>query len=901
MLARGDVPSARRLIHRINRFIAWYLLAVEREVDDGPARRLHRGDVTSRPVTIARLAAIRTDLGWFYEMLMVDQALLAATDRKARGDELTANDTHLIDKHQLDSDQRRWEPLRRYLVSTFRSVETSTASISPILYLAQSESGRTLGVERLGRLTFAVRAGDTKVVGEAMADMTDADLPHAARETATILRSVTPAERRDAAAGAVTVLHSLGDEANAEIVASAVAELVRADDPGVLAPSDFVTLLEHLPPEQRHGVIEQFATTPEDEDFAAADERMLAAAGYLRDHPAAELLADSIETHLGEIDKHAGWGDAAAWIEVASHLVRDQHAQLVDRHVLPAMYRLAKDSEVDWDDAARELVVLVEAANPDSLPLLADPVRTLQGAEGGLATLLLATFVAGYPVADVKDALRLAEALQAEPSALQAPRSLQILATSATTWKDAKFKSDDPEAEPEYCATQIGANLATAALAGGSDVFVALAQSAEDFAGAPRAIRVVAEHLVAHGKAAPEGQRLEEPLVQSLTAVLAADLGVDPAAATPLNDLLAAYGEDGELTPRLESLLDVVPVLADSTDAGAATLESWRTAVQNQGFAMPRSRSVEAFRRLAEHDPMRAAEAVDPALQPLQNRLEAGNAEAPGELLSLIASLPWGDANLATAVALVEGRIDEAGGASTYLGLAQRAARAGVAIPATMSSRLADHLAEESAQQLPHAEALVGALNPADRASLLSRSVAASETARRIVTGLGDSEVVAVLVDAARNGRLASAAPHIQASEEAIAATLDQLANSQTQPEPDGIVALAEQDPDVVAPKLIALADSDDVPTSLTALRMLSALDTPGGDLRRTFDTVLAHRAADWSLEAVRLAVEIRGEAQVEGELKDAVDGMVNDVGDGREKAPAIRLQRGLWSGLRRS
>ena len=78
-LIHSGVNDPRSVIRLWNRFFAAYLTGRQREQHE----RLHHGDVTGHPVTLARLCVLFDEFGEFYAALLDSQKLLEAADRLA--------------------------------------------------------------------------------------------------------------------------------------------------------------------------------------------------------------------------------------------------------------------------------------------------------------------------------------------------------------------------------------------------------------------------------------------------------------------------------------------------------------------------------------------------------------------------------------------------------------------------------------------------------------------------------------------------------------------------------------------------------------------------------------------------------------------------------------------------
>ena len=884
VLARGEVRSPRRLIHRTNGFLAAFKMARDREVA-GATARLHPGDVTGRPVTLARLAVLAVDFPSFYADLMRDEGLLGAADRLARREDRSPTDEELLAKYNVES-RSDWETLRRYLISTFRSVERSETSIVPLLYLAEPESGRTLGNEQLASILGAVRSGDAPRVESELAELPEEYLELAAAEITSMLEVLTTAETRDAVSGAVAALGHLG--AHAAPVAMATAEHVHGLGAGALRPPEFRQLLDHLPADSRAATLRTLAQVPDGEPDDATNERMLVAGRYLVDEPAAVALPEAVTGHLDGLHERMGWQAAAEWIAIGQQLDRSAQGDLVDGHLVPAMYRLARgDDAVTFDDTAEGLLALVRAMESATRGNLQDEIRNLKSVTDDLAKLIVATFDAGYPATNVNDALRLSDALGKNLGDLEASAVRHLVASTAT-WKDSTFarRQDEPEdAPPRYCAATIGAALAGVVSRAVDAPVRALAEGIATLAASELAAAAVAEQMVETISALPDDREVSET-IRSLAAEILATPG--EGAITAGDRILSWFADTGELSAKFRSLLPLLDVLAANSAARQVVVDeaaAWRNAASNPSSPFPRSRPVEALARLAVTDQGAAEEATDGALQPLTTRIQQGMEIAQN--LSVIMRLPWGAARTSEALALVESHLDQVGDITEVVPLALRAATHGVALPETMQQRLGTAVIDDPASLMPQFARMASAFDEPTRRRVVVATAGASDTTAGLLASMDATELAAVLVDAMKSGRaaaIADAAPADRlpgAAAEALRGIVDEgvavdHANVQALRLPGDVVTALQGN-------LVDAVD-DEHARARAALSMLTALGVLSDEFVARLDTVAVTRLEGWTEETAGLYADLRRGLPMPDDLREVVKTLMASEDDEHRK-----------------
>jgi hypothetical protein len=660
VLARGRVESPRHLVHRVNGFLTAYRIAVDREKATSK-QRLHPGDATGRPILLARLSVIAEDFRWFHNCLLQDEALLRAADRLARHEELNATDEELLETYGVairekpekaesagdgdeDGEARTdpehpgtlvWKPqhedLRTYLVSTFVSVEKSDESIVPLLYLAEPEGGRVLGNAKVGALVVAVRNGDVSRVTGALEQLPDEHIKVTAEQIRETVSGVTSAELPAALAGAAAALPLLGE--HAEPVAVAIAERLPKVPANTLSESAYHDLLGALPASHHNGVLRSFATIEDDTPEDDRNVRALAAAKYLAGSPNAGHLPQMIRDHLDRLPDHAGWAESHDWVEVALNLDEAVHVDLLGKHLIPSVFRLAMgDGSVEFDDTAEGLLGLVEHLGQDERDAVSPVLHGITPKSEGAARLLVAAYDLVGKVDHANGALRIAEAIGFDLEDDVAAKAVELLGTSVPVWKDSTFKkkdeSDEDEA-PRFCADIIGRAVASLispdpapATSGKFSAY------ASDFAVTSRVSNKLLEAAVTAVEETVDTSSVSDALLTVVRSFLTTNIEDEAELAAAVNRVLEPLAVDGDLSPKAKSLLSVVEHLGQREEhRSRLDPESarWTASLKSNVNPYLKHPQVAAFNSLHAVAPAAAGPAVDPVFASLNQWLQSAS------------------------------------------------------------------------------------------------------------------------------------------------------------------------------------------------------------------------------------------------------------------------------------
>lgn len=908
VLARGDVASPRHLIHRLNRFIASYRLAIIREGKPDDRRRLHPGDATDRPVLLARLTVLAIEFEDFYAKLIRDEGLLRSADRLARHDAVDEVDRELLLRHRIarhadrddETSSLEWaerEGVRTYLVSTFPSIEKTSGSLVPLLYLAEPESGRVLGNERVGALVAAVRNGDAQKVEELLTELPEQHLSIAGAEIRSTVGAATAAELGAVLAGAVAAVRSL--DGHGADVADTVADRLQELGPGGLNPDDFLTLLESASDSSRHGLLRLLAQKPEGATDEDHDTRMLAAVRYLGSNPGAPYLAEAVTDHLDHVDDVAGWDAAPAWITAASLLDSDVHGQLIGAHLVPAMYRLARaDTRLEFDDSCRALIELVQGLTPEERKGLVATLRDMSPESEGAWRLLITTYEVGCPPSNSRDALLLSKGIASGIGDSLESSAVELLASIVDVWKDAQFKKKDDEGdeeEPRYVANTIGDRLAGAIGDAGPSTLHAIASSFSELAESDLAASAIAAAATERAEGIDEGAEVDSETFELLSSLLP-HIGSVESAENLVGRIFAPLSGSGEQTPKVSSVLALIEPLGGSTNAEEllqAEATKWRQSLVANTQPFDRDRQEAAFQRLAMWNDSLAGEIVGPALATLEQRVQQGT--EVGTNVRLIAALPWPPDQLPQALNLVASRLGELASPGDVTGLMARAERLDVTIPEELRQHFVQAVEGDPARLMQAAASMWGIFTVDEQHRMLLAGCGTSRTAEEVCASLSAAELAPLVVKAMKRQELSDVigAADAETLRESLGAILDSVVAEGLLLDQDAVQLLTpDADTEALIARLVDLADAD-AGNALAALTVMKHLDRPlTQDQVRRLDAITAARLGEWTTDVADLLHELRGSEDLDDELRAIVDEMMEGPDASRAVAQAFRPRR---------
>ncbi|MFG2813146.1 P-loop NTPase fold protein [Streptomyces sp. NPDC048410] len=165
-LIHPEVRDPRHAIRLLNAFLADYGLAIRREQDHGTSAWIAPGEVTSHPVTLARITTLRYDYRALYDDIRAEHDLLAILDDALLGSPSALRDP-LVARYTLIHQEDRTQdgtgdpsdalphldaaahPGLHYLRATaFRARIKPTTHLAPLLTLGSTPASRALGSDQ---------------------------------------------------------------------------------------------------------------------------------------------------------------------------------------------------------------------------------------------------------------------------------------------------------------------------------------------------------------------------------------------------------------------------------------------------------------------------------------------------------------------------------------------------------------------------------------------------------------------------------------------------------------------------------------------------------------------------------------------------------------------------------
>lgn len=929
VLARGHVESPRHLVHRVNGFLTAYRIAVDREKATSK-QRLHPGDATGRPILLARLSVIAADFRWFHMCLLQDEALLGAADRLARHDELSATDEELLETYGVairekpekgeytadggdDSEARTypeypgtlvWNPqhedLRTYLVSTFVSVEKSDESIVPLLYLAEPEGGRVLGNAKVGALVAAVRNGDVTRVTGALEQLPDEHINVTAEQIRETVSGVTSAELPAALVGAAAALPLLGE--HAEPVAVAIAERLPKIPVNTLSESAYHDLLGALPDSHHNGVLRSFATIEDDTSEDDRNVRALAAAKYLVGSPNAGHLPQMVRDHLDRLPEHAGWEESHHWVDVALNLDEAVHADLLGKHLIPSVFRLAiGDSSVAFDDTGEGLLSLIENVNPDGRNALAPVLHAITPKSEGAARLLVAAYHMVGIVDHVNGALRIAEAIGFDLEDGVAANAVELLGESVPVWKDSKFRkkegADEDEA-PRFCADTIGRALASLispqpgpATSGNLSVYAA------DFAVTSRVFSKLLEAAVTAVEETEDTSSVNDALLTVVRSFLTTTIQDEDERAAAVNRVLEPLAVEGDLSPKTKSMLSVVEHLGRKREHRSKLdpeIARWTASLKSNANPYLKHAQVAAFNSLDTVAPDTAGPAVDPVFASLNQWLQ--RASDPGHLRTL-AALPWGD-QLEAALDLVASKADDFSSFDELVPVVRRAHDRDVEIPDDLLNRFVRHVQADPIGQIPHAKTIWSSFSHLQQSRMLFAGLGVSDTASELINSASATTFRYVVIAAANQDKMSDllGAADLRMRSDEITDVVSSLVDEHATVDRRNFLRLIEHVDRAEVAAVLASRLVEPSGEARTALELLNHLgsNTVGGVISE-IDEAAAAQLRAWDESVVDELVKVRGGRPLAASLNAAVEQMLGEDGADRSKALKLKPKKGFF------
>ena len=664
ILIHDGVSEPRSAIRLLNRFIAAYLLAKDREAGNDVAV----GDITDYAEALAQLCVLLDEYPQFYAEIAENTVLLGASHKVAlRGTNLTASERAAL---ELSGEFRAVEDsgadpvfefvrpsLRRFISGTAHRVSLPS-DVGPLVYFMDTPGGRVLGARLRSEINSAVQSGDQLDLALVLGEVAEDQMGAAAGEIRERLHAASPVDASTYVSAVAPNLRLFED--SAMNVGDACADLLDRSAGADVSAEALTEIISHTGPGRHEFLCGLLVRQDEGEDagIAGTNSRMVHAAEYMADNLHIRLLVEPAVTSWVEaLPEAGGWDLAQTWLDAAEAL-DTAHFEDFRRQLASSLVQSVRSENGFSSDDADRLVSLSEAAipgmasaAPDAAVLAADGANTrsafvrlwdITGHEGSADSALLAAKAAADEEID-PDVRRLA---------------IRQTVTWADEWTDVEWDTDEEEAEDGEVHEVIVGNLA-----GVVDEPRMLAEIAEVLPALAVKIGEQADHLLAEVARAAHEFADENPSAAetAATALLAAAEETGGTDHEGLADehaggLLDAIDTDQDPSaPAVQLALRLIPKAAPA-EAGNRILGD-RIRQWGQGIGI-----ADTFRR-TRIEGLRAVAAIDPQLiddhaqaQSVFDQIDGylRSTSQRAEPLRTVAAFPWPESLAERALATIK-------------------------------------------------------------------------------------------------------------------------------------------------------------------------------------------------------------------------------------------------------
>ena len=381
ILIHDGVSTPRSAIRLLNRFIAAYLLAKERESTGDVAF----GDITDHVDALAQLCVLLDEYPQFYKEIADNTVLLTAAHKVAlRRRNLAPSEIAAL----KDSDEFRvaaddaggvsyefvCAALRRFISGTAHRVSLP-ADVGPLVYFMDTPGGRVLGAQLRSAISSAVQSGDPEDLGRVLGEVPDDQIAAAAGEIQDKLRNAAPVDANTYVSAVAANLHRL--QASASSVGDACADLLGlSSDAAVSAPA-LTAIIGHTGPGRHDFLCGLLIRHDDAEEATSVNDRIVHAAVYMGGNPQIrQLVEPSVADWVESLPEAGDWELARPWLEPTESLDPSHYGELRSQIASSLVQCVRSERGFNNDDADR-LVHVAETAiagvpsaapDPDVLP-----------------------------------------------------------------------------------------------------------------------------------------------------------------------------------------------------------------------------------------------------------------------------------------------------------------------------------------------------------------------------------------------------------------------------------------------------------------------------------------------------------------------------------------------------
>ena len=654
ILIHDGVNEPRSAIRLINRFMAAYLLAEERE----SAEDIALGDITHHLGLLAQLCVLLDEYPQLYAEIADNSVLLSAAHKVVLRNPVFAaseRDALVSSAHFNGNEPFSFaQPsLRRYLSGSAKRVGQLPNDIGPLIHFTATPGGRILGARLRSAIISGVESGDHEDLAKVLGKVPEDQIGAAAGEIGQLLHDASPVDANTYVSAIAPNLHLF--EYSAGDVADACANLLDQAPDESIAAHVLTEIISHTGTE-RHQLLCQ-RLTRHDNSIESTNSRFVHTTNYLASNPQIKSLVESsISQWVTGLPSEGSWDLAQSWLGPAEALNPEQLPTLRHQIVTALVKSIRSEDRFSSEDANR-LIVLAEStiegkssAAPNAEDLANDGPNTK------------ATFVRLWDITsfdgDVECAF-LAASTAADPKVDTEVRKLAIRQTVAWVeeWKDAEWETDEEAQEREVSDAVIDYLVDTLSES------TLLAQVAD----------------VLPSLAVELGAKADD-LMSKVTDIALELADQDPAAASAARALITSVEEavgtehEGEFDSHAERLFEVIDSDSDpadptvqlalllipaavQTEAGQAILgplvEQWSNGLVRHVPTGHRTR-IEGLRVISNSRPTIIEEYSNPqAIRGQLNQL-ANDQSYPQDRLRCLAQFPWPDSQIVSVLTILD-------------------------------------------------------------------------------------------------------------------------------------------------------------------------------------------------------------------------------------------------------
>ncbi len=657
ILIHDGVSNPRSVIRLINRFIAAYLLAREREQRNEVAL----GDITDHTDVLAQLCVLLDEYPRFYAEIADNPALLPAARKVAlRQENLTGSEQDALknsasfasatatDESSRPSFVRT--PLRRFLSGTARRVSLPT-DIGPLIHFMATPGGRVLGAQVRSEIISGVESGDHEDLAQVLGRIPDDQIVAAAGEIEQKLHDASAVDASTYISAVAPNLKLLENDISS--AGDACADLLDQSRDEAIPVACLTDIISYTGPERHDLLCERLLR--QDESAEATNRRMVHTARYLAGNAQIEHLVEpAIAEWIQSLPSEGSWELARHWLDVADDLNPASYRELHEKIVLSLVRSIRSEDGFTSEDAER-VVSLAEnplkhdtSAAPNAADLASEGPNTrsafvhlwqITRHEGSAANALLAARAAAD--ADIDLEVRM--------------QAMYETADWVDTWVDAEWDNED-QAESGEISDVILGHLADAAR--DLDARFGVASVIPDLVAAlgSRADQLMSAvtDAVVQDPGAADAKTAAHALVQAAIRVEGTDFerSVDEHVAR----LLEAIDSDSDPSDTAVQLaLGLVPAVADSK-AGELILhpqvQRWSSRLIDVDDTDHRNR-LRGLRAAFVSNPSLIEHQADAQYLLDQSRQYIDSGSHPGRRLRVLARFPWPDSQVEPALSII--------------------------------------------------------------------------------------------------------------------------------------------------------------------------------------------------------------------------------------------------------